>query len=94
MAGAAVLATAVNPVRAADNKPNVVHIVADDLGWKDVGFTTNLRNSSRDVSSNRFCLIFIRESPAAGLLNRAPVRIASSKIARKVPMVLLTMLGE
>ena len=49
IAGTVALFTAVSPVFAADpasasatarqsKQPNIVHIVADDLGWKDVGF--------------------------------------------------------
>jgi arylsulfatase A-like enzyme len=34
----AILATAVATLAAAPPKPHIVHIVADDLGWKDVGF--------------------------------------------------------
>lgn len=33
-----VLAGFVAPAVAQDRRPNIVHIVADDLGWKDVGF--------------------------------------------------------
>jgi arylsulfatase A-like enzyme len=38
------LIVAAHPARAADARPNIVHIVADDLGWKDVGF-----NGCRDI---------------------------------------------
>ena len=34
------------PLHAADKQPNIIHIVADDLGWKDVGF-----NGASDIKT-------------------------------------------
>jgi arylsulfatase A-like enzyme len=44
--GGFALVTVVNPIRAADTKPNIIYIVADDLGWKDVGF-----NGATDIKT-------------------------------------------
>ena len=48
---ATVLGFALVDVVAAGEKPNIVHIVADDLGWKDVGFNgaTDIRTPNLDA---------------------------------------------
>src|SRR5438094_7024408 len=38
LTGALALVAEVTPARAADNKPNSVYMLAEDRGWKDVGF--------------------------------------------------------
>ena len=53
VACALVLAAALPAPRAhaADKPPNILHIVVDDLGWKDVGFNGCCSTSRRTASS-------------------------------------------
>ena len=46
MASALALAGGVKSASGAENKPNILYIVADDLGWKDVGF-----NGATDIKT-------------------------------------------
>jgi arylsulfatase A-like enzyme len=71
------------PSRAADSKPHILYIVADDLGWKDVGFhgctdikTPNLDKLAADGARlERFYVQpFCTPSRAALMTGRYPLR--------------------
>src|SRR6266700_2522936 len=83
LAGTVALVTAVSLVRAADNKPNIVHIVADDLGWKDVGFNgcTDIKTPNIDklaADGAKFTQFYVQPmctpTRAALLTGRYPFR--------------------
>ncbi|MCA9075516.1 MAG: arylsulfatase [Planctomycetaceae bacterium] len=70
-------------VTRATDKPNIVHIVADDIGWKDVGFNgaTDLRTPHLDALANggaRFTQFYTQSmctpTRAALLTGRYPFR--------------------
>lgn len=70
------------PVRAAE-KPNIVHIVADDLGWKDVGFNgcTDIKTPNLDALANggaKFSQFYVQSmctpTRAALMTGRYPFR--------------------
>ncbi len=86
---ASLLAGAV-PASAASPKPNIVHIVADDLGWKDVGFNgcTDIKTPNIDklaTTGARFtqfyCQNICTPTRAALMTGRYPFRYGLQTIA-------------
>src|SRR5262245_59297162 len=42
------------PARAAESKPNILYIVVDDLGWKDLGFRgSDIQTPTLDALANK-----------------------------------------
>src|SRR5881394_2970196 len=68
---------------AAEAKPNIVHIVADDLGWKDVGFNgcTDIKTPNLDklaATGAKFTQLYVQPmctpTRAALMTGRYPFR--------------------
>jgi arylsulfatase A-like enzyme len=88
LAAAAALGTMATPAPAAQapavpGKPNIVHIVADDLGWKDVGFNgcTDIKTPNLDAlaaAGARFTQFYVQPmctpTRAALMTGRYPFR--------------------
>src|SRR5215831_3049759 len=81
-AGMSALVIVVTPVRGAA-KPNIIHIVADDLGWKDVGFNgaTDIKTPNLDklaATGAKFTQFFVQPmctpTRAALMTGRYPFR--------------------
>ena len=79
--------------QAADGKPNIVHIVADDLGWKDVGFNgcTDIRTPNLDAlaaAGARFTQFYVQPmctpTRAALMTGRHPWRVHMREESRLV----------
>ena len=77
------LRNALSPDKKSDIKPNIVHIVADDLGWKDVGFNgaTDIKTPNIDALANngaKFSQFYVQSmctpTRAALMTGRYPFR--------------------
>lgn len=77
------LRDALSPDKKSDTKPNIVHIVADDLGWKDVGFNgaTDIKTPNIDALANngaKFTQFYVQSmctpTRAALMTGRYPFR--------------------
>jgi len=83
LAAGLALPGAAAPARPPDRRPNIVHIVADDLGWKDVGFNgaTDLKTPNIDAlaaSGAKFTQFYVQPmctpTRAALMTGRYPFR--------------------
>lgn len=83
LAATLALICAVTASPAGDGKPNIIHIVADDLGWKDVGFNgaTDIKTPNLDALAKdgaRFTQFYVQPmctpTRAALMTGRYPFR--------------------